>query len=337
MRWMVAKTALMLAWAGPAILCAQTFSGPPTPANSWYAEQRTADQRSAGQPALSRMDGVRPAAEAANQGGARSEAVYESPLRRAAVPSATHNDPSPAGFAPVRRDAAPSAAAVSPIPTGATPVPAPTVNPPVDAHSSSVPGPRVSGPTAGERTLENMPLPPAGRRADPSATHDTGQAGRTQRETARSGAPSLTTVGGSLAVVLGLILLVAWILRKTSPAAGVPLPKEVFEVLGRAPLATRQQVHLLRCGKKLLLVSVTPAGVETLTEVEDPVEVDRLAGLCQQARPDSATSVFRHVFQQFAQPSPATGPSPIALDEPLRAAKTLAAGGPPQRKEGGRG
>ena len=47
-------------------------------------------------------------------------------------------------------------------------------------------------------------------------------------------------------------------------AAGVPppgpaaLPGEAFEVLGRASSTHRQQVHLLRCGSKLLLVSLTP-------------------------------------------------------------------------------
>ena len=77
------------------------------------------------------------------------------------------------------------------------------------------------------------------------------------------------------------------------------MPGEVVEVLGRAPLANRQQIHLLRCGNKLLLVSVTPTGAETLTEITDPMEVDRLAGLCQQAQPGSATAAFRKVLQQF--------------------------------------
>jgi hypothetical protein len=58
-------------------------------------------------------------------------------------------------------------------------------------------------------------------------------------------------------------------------------------------------MHLLRCGNKLLLVSVTPAGAETLTEVTDPLEVDRLAGLCRQAHAQSATVAFRQVFQQL--------------------------------------
>jgi hypothetical protein len=79
--------------------------------------------------------------------------------------------------------------------------------------------------------------------------------------------------------------------------AGSPHP-----VLGRAPLASRQQVHLVRCGRKLLLLSVSPGGIETLSEIDDPLEVDRLAGLCVQAQPGSASMVFRQVFQQFSAP-----------------------------------
>jgi len=79
---------------------------------------------------------------------------------------------------------------------------------------------------------------------------------------------------------------------------------EVFELFGRAPLGARQQVQLLRCGNKLLLVSVTAAGAETLTEVTDPIEVDRIAGLCRQAHPKRAATAFRQVFQQVA-PAPA--------------------------------
>jgi flagellar biogenesis protein FliO len=112
--------------------------------------------------------------------------------------------------------------------------------------------------------------------------------------------PSLVTMTGSLIFVLGLFLVVAWTMRRATPGLGMLLPKEVVEVLGRAPLAGRQQLHLLRCGRKLLLVSAGSAGVETLTEITEPLEVDRLAGLCHQARPDSTTAMFRQVFQQFA-------------------------------------
>ena len=114
---------------------------------------------------------------------------------------------------------------------------------------------------------------------------------------------AMITVGGSLAIVLGLFFIVAWAMRKTAPRGSLVLPKEVFDILGRAPLGARQQVQLLRCGSKLLLVSITPNGTETLTEVTDPLEVDRIAGICQQAHPKSSTMAFRQVFQQLAPKS----------------------------------
>jgi flagellar biogenesis protein FliO len=122
-----------------------------------------------------------------------------------------------------------------------------------------------------------------------------------------SGLPSMTAVFGSLVVVLGIFLLIAWIVRRAAPQGLTRLPNEAFEVLGRAPLAGRQNVHLLRCGNKLLLVSITPAGTETLTEIIDPQEVDRLAGLCRQAGPHSSTAAFRRIFEQLAPRRPSRG------------------------------
>ena len=79
-----------------------------------------------------------------------------------------------------------------------------------------------------------------------------------------------------------------------------PLPNEVVECLGRAPLTGRQQVQLLRLGKKLVLVAVTATEARTLSEITDPLEVDRLSGLCQQIRPESITASFRQVLAQCA-------------------------------------
>ena len=113
---------------------------------------------------------------------------------------------------------------------------------------------------------------------------------------------SLVTVISSLAVVLGLFLLLVWISRRGMSRGMAVLSREVVEVLGRAPLAGRQQMHLIRVGSKLLLVSVTPSGAETLTEIIDPEEVQRLAGICQQNGPGSATTTFRQIFSQLANP-----------------------------------
>lgn len=123
------------------------------------------------------------------------------------------------------------------------------------------------------------------------------------RERSADGPLSILGVLGSLAVVLGLFFLLAWLLKRAAPKTSAALPASVVEPLGRAPLGPRQYVHLLRVGNKLLLVSLSPGGAETLTEITDPVEVDRLAGLCMQARPNSSSEAFRQVFQQFAKPA----------------------------------
>jgi flagellar biogenesis protein FliO len=137
-------------------------------------------------------------------------------------------------------------------------------------------------------------LPPPSRRIDPAQSQAAGQSAPARS----SMLPPLFTLLGSLAVVIALFLAAAWLLRRTTGGNLPTLPKDVVEVLGRVPLASRQQVHLLRVGHKLLLVAVSQAGMETLTEITEGAEVDRLAGLCQQTRSDSATSVFRNVLHQ---------------------------------------
>ena len=43
------------------------------------------------------------------------------------------------------------------------------------------------------------------------------------------------------------------------------------------------------------------------TEITDPLEVDRLAGICQQRNEHSSTNAFRQVFEQFSTQKSATG------------------------------
>lgn len=147
------------------------------------------------------------------------------------------------------------------------------------------------------------PLPLSG----PSGDHSSKTAGA-HRPLAGTSGPSLTTMVASLATVLGVFLLAAWALRKSLKLPGrvAMLPPEVAEVLGRLALAPRQPAELVRIGQKLILVSISAAGVRTLTEITDKAEVDRLTGLCRQAHPQSSTAAFRQVFQQFGR-QPAKG------------------------------
>ncbi|MFV2066453.1 MAG: flagellar biosynthetic protein FliO [Pirellulales bacterium] len=133
---------------------------------------------------------------------------------------------------------------------------------------------------------------------------------RRKEETVRPRHGSLGTVVsvlGALGIVLGLFLLLIWLLKRGLLGNTHLLPPEVVESLGRASFAGRQQVHLLRVGHKLVLVSVTAAGVETLTEITDREEVDRLAGLCRQRNVNSSTTAFRQTLRRFSQEAAPAG------------------------------
>jgi flagellar biogenesis protein FliO len=166
-------------------------------------------------------------------------------------------------------------------------------------ESASIPESKIS--TVEKR--QPIPLSPLDRKSR-NVSSPSAQSGSQDAPKKPTGLPSMATLFGSLAVVVGVFLLIAWLMRRAAPQGLTRLPDEAFEVLGRAPLAGRQNVHLLRCGNKLLLVSVTPAGTETLTEITDPQEVDRLAGLCRQGGPHSSTAAFKQIFEQLAPKRP---------------------------------
>ena len=148
-----------------------------------------------------------------------------------------------------------------------------------------------------QKLNEPMPIGPAGRESsDPGAAHG----GHHDAPATASSGPAFLSMFGSLAIVIGLFLGLVWLLRRGSPKAARLLSSDVVELLGRSPLAGRQQMHVIRFGNRLLLVAVSPDGAKTLAEITDPVEVDRLAGLCQQAQTNSATHAFRQIFGQLA-------------------------------------
>lgn len=148
-----------------------------------------------------------------------------------------------------------------------------------------------------------------------------------------SALPPVVTVVSSLAIVIGLFFAFVWVMRKNAGAGGGLLPKEAFEVLGRAPLVGRQQAQIVRFGNKLVLLGISPDGVEPLAELTDPVEIDRVAGLCRQGRPDSSTTSFHRVLEQVSQSYTPGGYSPAAEPDEYRP-PTLASYGRRERRHG---
>ncbi len=135
----------------------------------------------------------------------------------------------------------------------------------------------------------------------------------TTRDTTRShggSAMSWSATVWSLLFVVGLIVVGAKWLKSRSPAAARGLPSEVFEVLGRKAIDQRTSVVLARCGSRLLVLSQSSHGLQSLAEITDPVEIDCLAGLCRATQRDQTlVETFRSMLHRPTGSKPAAVPS----------------------------
>jgi len=114
----------------------------------------------------------------------------------------------------------------------------------------------------------------------------------------------------SLSVVLCFFLLVAWLVKKAQPSSFLKLPGDVVQVMGRTPMAPRQQMYVVRFGSKLLLISHQPGQTQTLAEITDADEVQRLAGLLEANQPGSISNSFRDVLKQVTLGKVDSAPKP---------------------------
>lgn len=112
---------------------------------------------------------------------------------------------------------------------------------------------------------------------------------------------SAVTAAAALAFVVGLFMLFAWAMKRGMPKSSQVLPSEAVRVLGRVPLGARQFGHLLQLGNKLVLVSVSQAGVEKLAELDDSEEVTRLVALCGKTSSTGSQKEFEEIFGQFGK------------------------------------
>ena len=104
-----------------------------------------------------------------------------------------------------------------------------------------------------------------------------------------------------LAIVLGVIAGAALLLKRFLPARRMLGGAGVLEVVARTPVGPKQNVVLVRMGRRMVLVGVTAENVTPLCIVEDPNQVAELLGEAASARPNSATAEFQRSFLAEAQ------------------------------------
>jgi flagellar biogenesis protein FliO len=80
-----------------------------------------------------------------------------------------------------------------------------------------------------------------------------------------------------------------------------PLPRDAVAMLGRIPLTPKQFAHLLQVGNKLVLISISGDRTDTITEVTEPAEVERLLALCMKGNKQSTSVEFQRMLQQMAK------------------------------------
>ena len=114
------------------------------------------------------------------------------------------------------------------------------------------------------------------------------------------------TSGTAVLVIAAVGVWLTILLRRKNPAAAGGLPAEAVEVLGRRRLDGRNSVGLVRVGGRVLVLGIGEGGLSTLCEVDDPAEVDRLAGACRTGQGPG----FAAMLQGVARPREAGRPRP---------------------------
>lgn len=118
--------------------------------------------------------------------------------------------------------------------------------------------------------------------------------------TRQEGAKGFWRVGDllPLTIVLGLVAAAAWIVKRTMPARRLATGSGVLEIVARMPLSSKQSLVLVKMGRQLVLVGVSPDRVNTLCLVDDPDQVAELIGRIASQSPHSATTGFGQSLHQ---------------------------------------
>ncbi|WP_434772074.1 flagellar biosynthetic protein FliO [Pseudomonas entomophila] len=86
-----------------------------------------------------------------------------------------------------------------------------------------------------------------------------------------------------LLAVLGLIFVMAWLLRRVQ--GSTPQRGQVIEILGSRTIGPRDRLLLVQVGKAQILLGHSPGSIEALHVLAEPVEVPASA---RQATPEFA-------------------------------------------------
>lgn len=117
-------------------------------------------------------------------------------------------------------------------------------------------------------------------------------------------------VGLSLGLVLGVIFMARFAMKKMFPAVSVGRNSQVIRVVSRSVVGPKQQFLLVKLGKRLVLVGDSGSSMNPLAEISDPAEVAELVGQLQSESTHSSASAFASIFRK-AETQFEPEPSPV--------------------------
>ena len=138
---------------------------------------------------------------------------------------------------------------------------------------------------------------------------------------------SFTRVTLALGAVVSLILVFRWGARRFMIGGVTTGHSRAVQVISRTIVSPKQQLMLVKVGRRLVLVANTAAGMNAICEIRDEQEVADLLGQVSAEQGDSVSrafgSLFRREEDKFSSDEPAgesDRPEPQQADSPESAA-----------------
>lgn len=118
------------------------------------------------------------------------------------------------------------------------------------------------------------------------------------------GIPEFGRVAGSLAVVIGLLVLLTFLAKRFGSgrfAAGAGRPGGILQILARYPVARGQSLVLLKLDRRILLVHQTGSAMTTLTELTDINDVASLLARIEASERGGLGATFQRALSRAGE------------------------------------
>jgi flagellar biogenesis protein FliO len=109
---------------------------------------------------------------------------------------------------------------------------------------------------------------------------------------------SVTRVTLALGAVVSLILVFRWGARRFMPGGVTSGHSRAVQVISRTIISPKQQLMLVKVGRRLVLVANSAAGMNAICEIRDEQEVADLLGQVSADQGDSVTRAFGSLFRR---------------------------------------